>query len=123
MPTNDQQLYLVRRAPREGVPDNYSSGYGGNAVPKLYQLRSARAVAGKNNYANVIPVRLVIGEEPVNQDTAMINWLLPFITGGISTDADIRTLALGQALMNGFDGREAIAQAMKLYEGNQKNID
>lgn len=115
MPTNDQQLYLIRSAPREGAPDNYSGGYGGYAVPKLYQLRSTRAVSG-GQYENVIPVRLVIGEEPVNEDTKMLNWLLPFITGEISNDADIRTLALGQALMNGFDGREAIAQAMEIYK-------
>jgi hypothetical protein len=49
----------------------------------------------------------------MREDVARLEWLLPVIGGDDTPIANARTLALGKALMNKLDGREAIDAARK----------
>lgn len=51
---------------------------------------------------------------PPPTDTQRLEWLLPVVSGGISAEADRRTLALGTALISGLEGRALIDKAMTL---------
>lgn len=47
-------------------------------------------------------------------DAARLEWALPILVGATDATADQRTIALASALLAGFDGRDAIDQAMKI---------
>lgn len=47
------------------------------------------------------------------EDTRMLEWLMPVVSGTDDSTATTRTLAIARALVAGLDGREAIAVAMQ----------
>lgn len=48
-----------------------------------------------------------------HDDKAMLDWLLPIVSGDTAPEADRKTLAIARALALRLEGREAIAVAMR----------
>ena len=125
MPTDNQQLYVIRSKLEDGTY-HYEGGFHSTAVPKLYQLRSAKSVlkARRAHWtpAEIIPVSLMFSpivqlEEPaINADTARLDWVLPVICGADSTEINSRTMQLAMQLIAGKDGREAVDAAMNFSD-------
>ena len=69
-----------------------------------YRLFSKMLAAGRKQPAPAVGVDA--------SDTKRLHWLLPVVTGADSKDVDSRTLCLGEAIIGGLEGTEAIDHAM-----------